>query len=207
MREIEERLGIRHSVVPVKEMVAHWLGDQNVTSGSHPVHVPGLGIGLLGDLSWLTAGVATDIVMHTTGVLIPFIGLIITGFRLYFREKGIRDDMKKKLVSGLRDKLDEIACLQAATIRDETRKGFDGLRQKVGDSISGEINLVAASLQSLLDRKREREYSIEQERGRLEKRGWKSLPSSARLEQMLRRTATNQWHDQPLEQTSVFSGR
>jgi Dynamin family len=169
MREIEDRLGIQHTVVPVKEMVAHWLGNQNMATGSHPVHLSGMGVGLLGDLSWLTAGVVTDIIMHTTAVLIPFIGLIITGFRLYFREKSIRDDMKMKLVNGLRDKLDEIVCAQTSTIRDEIRKGFDGLRQKVSNSIGGEIALVEASLQSLLDRKRDREYSMEQERVRLEK--------------------------------------
>jgi hypothetical protein len=168
MREIEDKLGIEHSTVQIQELVERWLGNRNPVNGFETGTLGSLGMGILGDMKWLTIGVATDIALHTTGLLVPVIGAIITGFRLYLRETGIRDDMKKKLVEGLKQKLEEIVRSQIARIRENVREEFDGLRQKIGGSIGEEIALVEASLQSIIDRKRAKEYSTEQEKARLE---------------------------------------
>jgi hypothetical protein len=167
MWEIEEKLGIRHTAVEIRALVEKWLGGRAPGEGFAPVALGGLGVGILGDMSWLLAGVISDIALHTTGILIPGIGAIITGFRLYMREKNIRDDIRKKLVEGLRTKLGEIVHSQMAGIRDKVREGFTGLRQKMGGSIGEEVALIEASLQSMIGRKREKEYSAEQERARL----------------------------------------
>ena len=167
LREIEERLGVSFGEQQVMELVDRWLGHGEVRSGGVRFDPTGVGVGVLGDFSWLMMGVATDVALNTSGMLIPGIGLVITGFRLVYREAGIREEMRGRIIAEVRKKLGEVAETQAAEIRGRVREAFDLLRTKVIGSIEEEITLIDASLRALILRKQEQEFSAEQEKARL----------------------------------------
>lgn len=169
MREIEERIGIHGSPLQVKELVERWLGQDDI-GGSGKFELSGVGV--LGDLSWLVGGIALDVVAevftHMTFVWIPIVGLMITAARLLWREANLRKQIREKIVQAIREGLAKASQTEAAKIRAKVKEGFNGLKGKIAGNIDEEIAIIEASLQSIVDRKKEREYSVENEKLRLE---------------------------------------
>jgi GTPase SAR1 family protein len=88
LMEIEDRVGIHASPLEVRALVDRWLGQS--PSGASQFALPGSDV--FGDMSWLITGIAIDVVtevfLHMAALWIPFVGLIVTGFRLWLREGG-----------------------------------------------------------------------------------------------------------------------
>jgi hypothetical protein len=164
LEEIEERLGIRGNALEIDVLVRRWIGGQDSESG---IQLSMGGLGLTIDMSWLIAGIVTDIVAHLTLVWAPIIGLLVTGFRLALREMNIRKEMKEKIILGLREELRKLVQSKSVMIREQVRSDFANLKAKIGGNISEEIALIDASLQSIVDRKQETTYSAEREEARL----------------------------------------
>lgn len=173
LREIEQRLGIEGNTLKIQELVSNWLrGDRSPGQSGGSIELSTAGMAVLGDLGYLIAGIATDIaselLVHMTTVWIPVIGALVTAFRLAMREANIRDDMKEKIVLGVREKLRELELTRSALIRDDIRKDFSSLKAKIAGTIEHEIGLIDASLKDVLDRKSRTEFSAQAERRRLE---------------------------------------
>jgi hypothetical protein len=93
---------------------------------------------------------------------------LVTAFRLVWREGKIRKEMKEKIIEGLREALRKLEHSKTADIREQVGKGIGSLKGKIGGNISEEIALIDASLQSIIERKQEKEYSAEREQLRLQ---------------------------------------
>jgi hypothetical protein len=165
LEEIEESLGIRGSVLEIDLLVRRWIGGHDGQSG---IEVSVGGPGIMGDMTWLVAGIVTDIVAHLTLAWVPILGAVVTAFRLAWREVSIRKEMKEKIIQGLRQELRKLEQSKTAMIREQVRKDFGSLKGKIGSNISEEIALIDASLQSIIERKQEKAYSAEREQLRLE---------------------------------------
>jgi GTPase SAR1 family protein len=172
LHEIEERLGIEGNTLQISDLVRNWLGGSQVGEGGEDLAVSGAGMAVLGDLGFLIAGIATDIaseiLLHMSVVWIPVIGALVTAIRLAQREYIIRQEMAEKIVQGVRDKLRELELSRSARIRADVKRDFELLKSKIAGSIEAEIALIDASLQDILARKQEHEFSAEQETLRLE---------------------------------------
>lgn len=163
LEEIEERLGIRGNALEIDLLVRRWIG-QDSESG---IQLSMGGLGLTLDLSWLVGGIVLDIMSHLALVWAPVIGAVVTAFRLAWKEMNIRKEMKEKIIQGLREELHKLVVSKSVMIREQVRKDFANLKAKIGGNISEEIALIDASLQSIVDRKREKTFSAEREEARL----------------------------------------
>src|SRR5262249_32430098 len=92
----------------------------------------------------------------------------IAAVRLAMREASLRSEINDKIVQAIREGLAEASLSRAADIRANVQAKFDGLKNKIGGNIDEEIAIIAASLQGIIDRKRQEEYSAERELQRLE---------------------------------------
>jgi hypothetical protein len=171
MREIEEQVGIHTSPLQIKELVARWLGYQEGSAGASRFALDAGGA--FGDMSWVVGSIALDVaaevLLHMASVWIPIVGVVITLVRLACRELTLRSQLKEKIVVALREGLAMANLNEATKIRGRIRDGFDGLKEKVSGNIDEEIALIDASMQAIIDRKKNREFSAQEERQRLDK--------------------------------------
>jgi len=171
MGEIEEKIGIKGSPLQIKELVERWLGSG---TGGFTGHVQLQGVGAMGEFfGWIIGGIVIEALAHgVLHVATGGISLIVTGilsiFRLGWREYNLQSQIQEKIISGIKTGLNDMSLTQAAEIRGEVRAGFDGIEQKIAGNIDEEIAIINASLQSILDRKKEKEYSAENEKKRLQ---------------------------------------
>lgn len=168
MREIEDQLGIHGTALNVDALVEQWLhSPDNREEGAFELS----GVGAIGDMSWLIGSIAVDIaaevVAHMATAWIPIVGLIISAARLLWREAKLRQQIKEKIVLNATEGLRRLGQVKAALIRERVEESFAKLKNKVAGSINDEIAIVEASLQTIIDRKRDKETSVEEERQRL----------------------------------------
>jgi len=172
LHEIEQRLGIEGNTLQIRELVNNWLGNRSPGESGGGIELSSAGMAVLGDLSYLIAGIATDIaselLVHMTTVWIPVIGALFTAFRLALREGKIRQEMKEKIIVSVREKLRELELTRSAQIREDVKTDFSSLKTKIAGSIEGEITLIDASLNDILDRKTKTEFSAQEEKRRLD---------------------------------------
>ena len=175
LHEIEERLGVQGSTIQIKELVERWLGGGSTSTGNSGFKLDISG-GLMGDMGivigTIIAEMAIDVATHAaaaaTTAWIPVIGWLLAAGRIAWREMNIRKQLNQKIIAGLHDQMYVLENNHLAKIREGIKQDFIGLKQKVTASIEEEIVIIAASLQSILDRKRKGEISAEQEKRRLE---------------------------------------
>lgn len=171
MREIEDQIGIHSNPLQVKELVERWLGAEE--GGANHSNFEISGVAILGDLAFLIGGIALDVAgeifLHITATLwIPLVGLVITAARLFMREVNMRKQIKEKIVERIHGALMTAGQSKSTDIRGQVRKSFDGLKGKIAVNIDEEIALIEASLQTIIDRKKDEEFSADQEKARLE---------------------------------------
>jgi hypothetical protein len=173
LREIEERLGLHGESMEVRQVVQRWLAGGETGAVDAAVVLPDVGIGILADLTPLLAleitNIVLDLTLHLATVWLPLIGALVTALRLGWRELTIRAEIHKKIVQALRQGLYELGHSRTATMRGQVKEDFDRLKGKVTGSIVGEVALIEASLQTIIDRKKEQQFSAERERERLGK--------------------------------------
>jgi GTPase SAR1 family protein len=167
MRDIEEQLGVQGSTLDINALVEIWMHPPEGEGGQFELS----GIGAFGDMGWLIGSIAVDIaaevVMHMTFLWLPIVGLIISAIRMLWREGKLRQSIREKIVENTTEGLRRLSHAKAALIRDQVRSSFEKLRGKITGSINEEIAVVEASLQSIIDRKRSKELSVDEERRRL----------------------------------------
>lgn len=167
---IQDQIGVDHSVLPeVKSLVESWLGvNSHRLSGQGSILADTkIALGIVGDLAPLFAGIAADLAMGFAGLAVPGIGLIVTGWRLYVREKNMQRDIAGKIVTEMRKQLRQVEGKQAATIRGKVSEGFESLRTRIIDNISQDIDSIDLSLQDIIERKQAKEYSVETDKQRM----------------------------------------
>jgi hypothetical protein len=71
------------------------------------------------------------------------------------------------MVPALHPGLYELGLSQSARMPGQVKEDFDRLKRKVTGSIVGEIALMEASLQTIIDRQKQQQFSAEKERERL----------------------------------------
>ncbi|NBX29579.1 hypothetical protein EBR04_03860, partial [bacterium] len=172
LTEIQDRLGTKGDALPIKEYVDRWLSGGDMGGEADGLQMPHVTSGILGDLSLVIASIVAEIMVHfLTNVMfagIPFLGILIAGVRMGLQDKQIRRNINAEIAKGIRQSLRDLESSRTALIREEIRHDFDGLKRKVTSSIDDEIALIDGSIQAVLDRKREREQSAENERTRLD---------------------------------------
>ncbi len=176
LRDIEERLGLGGKELQIDDLVKRWLGGGSTSQGSGGVTLPNVDGPMMGDMTAIIASIVVEVsadiahnaVAHTALAWLGWVGLAFTAGRIIWRELNIRTQLSEKIVQGIRDKLHELEHTHAAKIREGIKKDFEGLKEKVVGSINEEIALIDASLQTILDRKRQGELRADQERQRLE---------------------------------------
>jgi hypothetical protein len=171
MEEIEQKIGIHTNPLEIEELVKHWLsGEEGSSTGKFEVS----NAGLIGDVMIpIVGGIVLDVVAQVmlhlaAAVWLPFVGIIIAAIRMVFRERELRQEIRERIVEAVRQGLNDAGRAQASRIREQVRAGFDGLKQRIGGKIDEEIVLIDASLQAIIDRKKQAEFDSEQERSRLE---------------------------------------
>jgi hypothetical protein len=170
LREIDEKVGSHVSPVALGELVQRWLGgDHQAISGGLSL----TGTELLGDMSWLigsiVAEVVAEVLLHVkVAVFLPVVGLVISGVRLLWREAGLQQKVREKIVEGMQHGLREVGQMQAARLRQSVREGFEALKAKIGGSIDEEIAVIDGSMQAILEQRRQLQFSAGREKERLE---------------------------------------
>jgi biotin-(acetyl-CoA carboxylase) ligase len=86
---------------------------------------------------------------------------------LDFANTKLRSEFKANLASKLQTRISELESSQAAKIRQKIKEMFTNLKERVTGNINDEIALIDASLQSILERKRQGELHAEREQQRL----------------------------------------
>jgi hypothetical protein len=164
MREVEEQIGLYSHLPAIREQVDRWLRPE-----------PGQGVGSMelplmqvaGDLSFMIAAVSLDTGMelffHLSSMLLPLVGILLSGARLAMREVDMRARLRKEIETTLQAGLRTATLKEAARLRDTVKAGFAKLKGKIEGSIDSEIAMIDANLQSILDRQRQAEYSAEAE--------------------------------------------
>lgn len=167
MQEIEEQLGVQGSTLDIDALVGIWMHPPEGEGGQFELS----GIGAFGDMGWLIGSIAVDIaaevVWHMTFLWLPIVGLLISAVRMLWREGQLRQSIREKIVENTTEGLQRLSHVKAAMIRQQVRGSFEKLKSKIAGSINEEISVVEASLQSIIDRKRDKELSVEGERRRL----------------------------------------
>ena len=125
------------------------------------------GSAALVDLSALlgsfTIDMAIQMAAHASTLWIPLIGVAVSAGRLLWREKTLRDEFVRKVEEGLRNVLHRLATTEGARLRPTVKQRFSQLRHQVGVRIDTEIASIDTALQVVLTKKRDQEYSAEQE--------------------------------------------
>ena len=171
LREIEERLGLPGETMEVRQVLQRWLagGETGPVAGAGVL--PDVGTGILADLTPLlalaTVEIIADLMLHLTIVWLSLIGVVVTALRMYWRERQIRAEIHKNVAQALRQGLYELGHSRVAKMRNQVKGDFDRLKEKVTGSIVGEIALIDGSLQTIIERKKEQQFSTETERARL----------------------------------------
>ncbi len=98
-----------------------------------------------------------------SSMLLPVVGVLLSGARLAMREADMRARLRKEIEKALQAGLRSETLKEAARLRDTVKAGFAKLKDKIVGSIAGEIAMIDANLQSILDRRRQAEYSAETE--------------------------------------------
>jgi GTPase SAR1 family protein len=186
MQEIEARLHVQVQGQSVESLVSSWIGRERGRTELGEAAVSGPQLAVLGDMSILIGSIVGDIVLdltfHATGALwLPILGILWAAMRTIWREITVRQQIKDKIVEGLRGKLPQVVEKRAMEIRQAIKKDFENLKQKITDEMDDEIAAVDASIQAILDRKRSSEYSADQERQRLEKARASIVTATTRL--------------------------
>jgi small GTP-binding protein len=170
LHAIEDQLGVHGSVINIDELIKSWLRKPNGDPGTGAFDLSG--IGALGDLGWLIGGIAADIaaevVLHMSVVWLPLVGLVFSAIRMVMREFTLRGRIKTNVTEGIRRGLILSISTEGEKIRTQVRESFDTLKATVTGNIDEQIALIEASWQSILDRKRAEEFSVEETRQRLE---------------------------------------
>ncbi|OWK34728.1 dynamin family protein [Fimbriiglobus ruber] len=171
MRELEDKIGAHGSPLQIEEQVKRWLGSEQAT-GPGTFQLPAMNtlgevIGLV--IMGIVAEVLAELVLHVaTGGITLVVSGITAVLRMGWREASLRNQLQQAIVTGIKDGLKDMWMKYAADIRTHVKAGFEGLEGKIAGSIAEEIALIDASLQAIIDKKKEREYSADQERARLE---------------------------------------
>lgn len=163
MQEIEEQLGVQGSTLDIDLLVERWMHPPEEEGGQFELS----SVGAFGDMGWLIGSIAIDItadvVWHMTFAWLPIVGLIITAIRMLWREGRLRQNIREKVVQNTTDGLRRVSQAKIMMIRQQVRESFEKLKNKIAGSINEEIAVVEASVQSIIDQKRDRETSAEEE--------------------------------------------
>jgi hypothetical protein len=169
MREIEEHIGIHGSPLQVQELVDRWLGQGE---GGRATKFQPAGIGVFGDLDCLLTGIAGDVVLeilaHLTAVWTPTLGSVFSAAHSQSPQPNTRQQIRETIVPAIREGLATAHQTEAAKIRLQVSHGFEGLKNNIAGNIDEEIAMLDAGLQTMLDRKKENEFSAEKEKARLD---------------------------------------
>jgi phosphohistidine phosphatase SixA len=164
MREIEEQIGLHSHLPAIRELVDRWLRPEP-GQGAGSMELPMMQVA--GDLSFMIAAVSLDIGLelffHMSSMLLPFVGILLSSARLAMREVDMRGRLRKEIETTLQAGLRMATLKEAARLRDTVKAGFGKLKDKIVGSIDSEIAMIDANLQSILDRRRQAEYSAEAE--------------------------------------------
>lgn len=170
LREIDERIGGQGSPKAIGELIRGWLGEVGGPADG-PIHLP-IGdafrdvVGVI--VATVIAEVVAEVVLHVaTGGVTLIISAVLASARLGMREMTLRASLSDAIVTAVRDGLATMGDTHLAAIRAHVRAGFDGLEAQIGGAMAAEIDLIAAGLQDVIDRKRAAEYSAAAERARL----------------------------------------
>jgi tRNA U34 5-carboxymethylaminomethyl modifying GTPase MnmE/TrmE len=186
MVEIQQQLGLSGDTATAKQLVEQWLSRGGEGPGTDAgIKQMDLTVPLLGDFSFLLASLASEIALHLTTAAVPLIGAAFTAFRLVWREMRVRKEIRKKLAEKLEENMDHIVAKNSAMIRQQVGTSFDGLRQRIGGNIDEQIAVVNASLQEIIDRKQDQEFSAEQEKQRLDEARQSLDTSIERIEALI----------------------
>lgn len=168
LQEIEERIGIHSTPLRIQELVERWLSEPQ-QKGAAAFELSGTGV--MGEMSWLVGGIAIDVAaevfFHMATLWVPVVGLVVTGVRMLVREGTMRKQIRENIVLKIREGLTLASQTKSAEIRAQIKESFEALKEKIAGNIDGEIAIIDASIQSILDRKRSEEFSAEQEQARL----------------------------------------
>ena len=168
MAEVQRQLGLSGEGATARELVEQWLAQGSDAPGAEAgLDQMSVSVPLLGDFSFLLAGLAAEIALHVSTATVPVIGTALTAFRLVYREMSVRKEIRKKLADKLGENMDHIVSKNSALIKEKVRESFAGLSERIGANIDQQIAVVDASLTEIIDRKRGREYSARQEAERL----------------------------------------
>lgn len=167
MREIESQLGVRGSAFSAADRVLDWQQTKEGKGGGFELS----SMGALGDIGWLVGSialeVATEVFAHLTLAWLPIVGFVIAAARLLLRESKLRQQIRDKLVATVIQGLRDHSQSAVAAIRKQVKGVFDAFKEKISGNIGGEIVLIEAGLQSIIERRRDQEHSQEQEEARL----------------------------------------
>ena len=170
MKEIEEQIGFHGNPVKIEEQVKQWLGTdsgdglrQFELSAQSTLGEP-IGILITGGLVEILA----ENVLHVaTGGITFIVSGVLALVKMGFREKNLQKQLQQAILDGIHRGLDDQALKCAADIRSKVKRGFEGLERMIAGSISEEIAVIDASLQAIIDKKKQQEFSAEMERRKL----------------------------------------
>ncbi len=171
IREIEEKIGIQGSPLEIQGLVERWLAGSG-SGFAGQIDLQGVAA-MTGVFGFLIGGIAMEVIAHLifhaatggTFLVLAALGALARGA---WTEISLGGQIREKIVSGIKTGVNDIGLTHAAEIRGQVRKGFDGLEERIAGNIDEKIAIIDASLQSILDRKMEQEFSAENEKKRLE---------------------------------------
>jgi GTPase SAR1 family protein len=170
VQEIEKQIGFHGSPLKIDEQVRRWMAG-NVPGGSGPINVP---IGDGGDIvavliAGIVAEIIAEVVLHTVAAAVTLgISAIYSLIRMGMREFQMRQELTASIVKAIREGIKDIGTRYSSEIRRSIAEGFKGLQDSIGGNISQEIDLIEASLQTIIDQKNEAEFSAQALREKLE---------------------------------------
>ena len=164
MREIEEQIGLHSHLPAIREQVDRWLRPEP-GQGAGSMELPMMQVA--GDLSFMIAAVSLDLgmelVFHLSSMVLPLVGILFSGARLTMWEVDMRVRLRKGIARALQAGLRTARLKEAARLRDSVKAGFAKLKDEIVGSIDSEIAMIDANIQSILDRRKQAEYSAETE--------------------------------------------
>jgi GTPase SAR1 family protein len=170
VQEIEKQIGFHGSPLKIEVQVRRWLAG-NVPGGNGPINVP---IGGGGDIiavliAGIVAEIVAEVVFHAVAATVTLgISAIYSVIRMGMREIQMRKQLTESIVKAIRDGIKDIGAKYSGEIRKSITEGFKGLQDSIGGNIAQEIDLIEASLQTIIDQKSEAEFSAQSLRERLE---------------------------------------
>jgi hypothetical protein len=97
---------------------------------------------------------------------IPLVAIAVALTSVGLKRWKIRDRMNTAITEGLSTKLRDLEMTKALEIRPHITDNFNGVKQRISKSIDEEIGLIAAGLQTILDRTREKKVNAEEDHRR-----------------------------------------